>query len=393
MNYNDHEEYLNRSESSVITEIVEEKVVEYESSASIINENEQRNQQINEYLEMDKNEFLNKDEYRDVDGMNSEDDRMKYEEEHEGVHPNEDLEDEYKDKEEGEDDFGGEEIMHAGLQTNFVEEESKHILHFLKEGYEPEFAIIDVEIDDEDLDGNQPREYGNSPIQENEDEQYSTPQDGLLYQDQQFNDKMHLFQIANEVKKKDQGRKFVLWETNEMRNQWDEKIYNTKKHQISRKKLEHHWNNDIERKRDSPKAKAQAFDYSNVEQQNLPITKSKRFYDYIESKVPLLSDHEKAKERKRGRIIETGSSFQNVPRKDHFINNIFLQSSLQEQLQNGKNVNTDKAPFSHHKLNEKIDPKNQMYAGRPIFGQQNANNHIQNASAGRNRIFYSSHIF
>jgi hypothetical protein len=360
-------------ESSAITEIVEEKVINIESEDEMYLNDENRDQHIDEYLKMDdKDEYVNKDEYQNVEGINSEDDRMKYEEEQEGIHPSPEqilAQDEIPEGTPLPENEEDEELEHAGLQTNFIEGESKHILHYSKEGFEPEIAEIDVQIENgllgEYIDAN----YGNSPIQENDAEEYSTPQDGLLYADHLLDERTHLFQIANEVKKKDQSRKFVLWETNEMRNLWDDKLYTNTKHAISQKKLEHHWNNDIERKVNSQQAKAQAYDYSNIEEQNLPVHKSKQFYDFQDSKVPLLSDHAKALARRKGTMVETGNSFQNVPKKDHQLNNIFLQSELQGQLNaKNKNLNRQKPPHSHQSLSKKHDFKNDYASKHLLLG-------------------------
>lgn len=372
---------------------------------------------------MDKDEYLNKEEYNNVEGITSEDDRMKYEEEQEGIHPSpqqlaeeednpndleahhgehEDEQDanQYNDENSPEDQLKSDEqlndeedeVYNAGIQTHFNETTNKHTVLFIREGYEPEYAEISVDIEDNilgDYDGQE--NDVRSPIQENDAEQYSTPQDGVLYQDNLYDDRTHLFQIANEVKKKDQSRKFVLWETNELRNHWDDKLYSTKKQVISQRKLEHHWNNNIARDNNIP------FDYSNVEEQNLPIKKSQPFYDFLESKVPMLSDHDKAIARKQNKMFETGDALQSVPKKDHHLNNIFLQSHLQNSLQSSnKNLNRDHAPYSHQSLNAKEKVKSNKFdysGGRPLFGIKPSNTHVQNVNAGRQRTFYESHVF
>lgn len=302
---------------------------------------------------MDKEEYLNKEEYQNLEGMNS------YEE-----HPPEDdnqqdnndqleshryIEDENQLEAEGEYDQS--EIRHAGLQTNFLEEESKHVLVYVLEGFEPEHAVVDV--DEASIQDNY-QDYENSPIQENEEEQYSTPNAYQYNQDQQMDDRMQLFRIANEVKKKDQSKKFVLWEKTQMRNEWDEKSYPINRRVISQKKLEHHWNNDIERARNDPTSKARAFDYNNIEEQNLPIHKSKKWNDNVESRIPLLSDHELAKQRNRSKRIEIGTGLENIQKKNHVLNNIFQQSLLQQQLSNTKSQQNLKAPLSHQSLQSKF---------------------------------------
>jgi hypothetical protein len=157
--------------------------------------------------------------------------------------------------------------------------------------------------------------------------------------------------------------------------------------------LEHHWNNDVSRTRNSPRTKAKAFDYSNIEEQNLRVVKSKPWNDFNESKVPLLSDHDVAKKRRVSNRVEPGNAFQKIPRKDHKLSNVFYQSELQAQLHQNKFVKPVKAPNTHQSLKNKTDPKKEIYAGRPIFGSAQGGNHVQNVNAGRNRIFYSSHVF
>lgn len=316
----EHDDEYGEGESSVITEIVEEVVVNIESESEAnreYNDVEERNKHIDEYLDMDREEYVNKEEYQDVEGMNSYDENQ-----HENSGDNE-----YRDAQhlinqqqenekgmfEGEGEMDDEEadgeIRHAGLQTEFIEEESKHVMMYVLEGYEPEHAVVSV--DDESID-DEIRDYANSPIQENEDEQYSTPQDQAYIEE--LDERIRLFQLADEVKKKDQGRKFVLWELNQLRNEWQDKEYHNKSKAISQKKLEHHWNNDIARVRNSPRSKANAFDYSNIEEQNLPVHKPKRWMEGVESRIPVLADHKNAMKRKVGRKVDIGEPLQNRSR-------------------------------------------------------------------------------
>jgi hypothetical protein len=203
-----------------------------------IDEEERRNQQINEYLDMNKDEYVNKEEYHNIEGMNSYEDHQAdgeinspydFEEKNRNV-----TETPEQLEEEGEY-YEQEEVRHAGLQTVFLEEESKHMLHYILEGEGNQEEVVVVEVDQESILNPGYPEYGNSPIQENDDEQYSTPNQEQEYEDNLIQERMHLFQIANEVKKKDQSRKFVLWETNELRNQWDDKQYPNFKRVISQK--------------------------------------------------------------------------------------------------------------------------------------------------------------
>lgn len=260
--------------------MVEEKIVNIESEneneikEEVLGSTEERNKQIDKYLSMNNEEYINKEEYN-IEGnsaenpeskhlVNSDELRAKENElqqkikyigspnlssEKESLHEGERVvedgnnggmkyrsqednegfyerkgEEAAKENEEGEgEEREDEEIKHAGLQTIFIEEKSQHILNYVVEGYQPEEAIID--IDPGNIETQHQQEYGNSPIQENDAEEYST--NNINYPD--LEDRTRLYQLANEIKKKDQGRKFVLWETNELRNNWDEKLYSNMK--------------------------------------------------------------------------------------------------------------------------------------------------------------------
>jgi hypothetical protein len=190
---------------------------------------------------------LNKEEYDNL-GENSDDQQFNYE--NENVYEQANIENEqYTD------------VRHAGLQTCFVEEEGKHMVQYTTDGYNLEQAVVDAD-DQMVCPVAMYNEYGNSPIQENENEQYSTPDGNQVYGTNELDNGLELYEIANEVKKKDQSRKFVLWECNEMRNKWDEKIYNNKKVTNAIRKMEHHWNNDIQRESEQFNLpKSNTFDY------------------------------------------------------------------------------------------------------------------------------------
>lgn len=343
---------------------------------------------------MDKEDYLNKEEYQYVEGMNSYDENQP---ENSGEHEYRDAQDMVDPRQEyakgifegegEEDDEEPEgEIRHAGLKTEFIEEESKHVMMYVLEGYEPEHAVVSV--DDESMD-DKLRDYANSPIQENEDEQYSTPQDQAYIEE--LDERIRLFQLADEVKKKDQGRKFVLWELNQLRNEWQDKEYHHKSKAISQKKLEHHWNNDIARARNSPRSKANAFDYSNIEEQNLPVHKPKRWMEGVESRIPMLADHENAMKRKVGRKVDIEEFFQNRSRFNYKINNSFIQNEHQKGLA-PKNPDLSKSHTNIHNIDKTANTKKEIFAGRPIFGYQTGN-HMHNISNGRNRMFHTSNVF
>lgn len=239
------------------------------------------------------------------------------------------------------------EIKHAGLQTNF--DGKKHIIHYVIEDNDGKLNVVNGEVDPEDenlrdsirrrgayelgnylnADGN----YGSNP---------NIDQESLLF-------------ISNEIKKKDQSKKFVLWETNELRNQWDDKMLPPTKAQAVQKTNSHQWTHEP----------------------------NKYSVSVIDSKKT------KGKAQKTPFIYEPGDSLASVPKKDHYLNNVFLQSHLQDRLeeQNQK----QKAPWSHNTLNKNEKPKKYMVEGRPLF--EGKGSHVQNINSGRSRIFYTSNVF
>ena len=124
----------------------------------------------------------------------------------------------------------------------------------------------------------------------------------------------------------------------------------------------------------------------------MPVNKNNLWHENIESRVPLLSDHQQSKKRMKGKRIEPGDSLQKVPHKNTALTNVFLQSDMQNQLRRGKNFKSFQAPLTHKSLGKKVETKD-IYAGRPIFGGNQPGNHVQNGQAGRARDFHSSFIF
>lgn len=397
----------------MIEEIVEEKIVnidsDFEHQKSESQEMEQRNRQIDEYLEMNKEEYLNKDEYN-IDGSepenleshgyenfrqteayidqdqdsNQEPEPEPENEEHEGhvdhdrvyerdtfqqnpeegaqvdppdlspdILPQEEMyQQQYPEAEgegyheaEGEGSELVEEVKHAGLQTVFVDEKAQHLLYYVVEGFEPEQAVVDIDPEELEQDYGQ---YAHSPIQENEDEMYSSQNRDQL----DYNDRARLFQLANQVKMKDQGKRFVLWEKSEMRNWWDEKEYSTMTKSKSMAKLEHHWNNDILRKLNSPKTKARNYDFSNIEEQNLPVHKGQRWHDNAESRIPMLTDTAICKKRVVGKRIEEGNQLSRIQKKKKSVNNIFEQSG--SKVHNPRPKNRYEAPINPSAKGKKL---------------------------------------
>lgn len=236
-------------------------------------------------------------------------------------------------------------IRHAGLQTSF--DGKKHIVHYEMQDEDgvPKLRhqVIETDIrvknrqEDQDELGNYLGANSN----------YGT-QGGIQ------NESLYL--ISNEIKKKDQSKKFVLWETNELRNHWDERMVPNSKTKAVEKTNSHQWNHQPSEKPvsviDTQKTK------KKVEPPKLPA--------------------------------EVGDTFKAVPKKDHFLNNVFLQSHLQERLEE-ESKPKNKAPWSHNTLNKNEKEKKYMVEGRPLF--EGKGNHVQNINSGRARIFYSSNVF
>lgn len=232
------------------------------------------------------------------------------------------------------------EIRHAGLQTSF--NGKKHIVHYEVEDGEGGNRLVTAEIDaDEDspvLDFE--NQYGN--LDKHKNNELSANNESLYY-------------ISNEIKKKDQSRKFVLWETNEMRNNWDDKLLSQSKKEAALKSNSHYWTHE-------------------------PNEKSVSVID---------SRKHKGKPKDMPKVINLVDEFANVPKKDHYIHNVFLQSNLQDRLEDHKEKK--KAPWSHNSYNKTEKEKNYMVEGRPLF--EGKGNHVQNINSGRARIFYSSNVF
>lgn len=236
-------------------------------------------------------------------------------------------------------------IKHAGLQTSF--DGKNHVVQYeiLDENGKHKRTRHEIEADHYEFDNFNQDAYESASQLYNKghgDNKQDLDADSLYY-------------ITNEIKKKDQSKKFVLWETNEMRNQWDD--------------------------RGAPAAKVHGFSKTNSHQwTHEPSDKSVSVIDSRKSK---------GKAKQPSVPHDLGDAFAKVPKKDHFINNVFLQSSLQDRLEDQKKK--EKAPWSHNSYNKNEKPKNYMVEGRPLFGGHG--NHVQNISSGRDRIFYSSNIF
>jgi hypothetical protein len=233
--------------------------------------------------------------------------------------------------------FEEEDIKHAGLQTEF--DGKKHILRYEVEDEAGNTKVIKHELTADHYPG---LDYDESKsVEEN------------VYVPRRP-DHESLFYISNQIKQKDQSKKFVLWETNEMRNQWDERLVEDRKIQAVFKTNSHQWGH---------------------EQSNTLLS----VVDSIKSK---------GRPKNYPQIVENCDEFAKLPKKDRTINNIFLQSNLQERFEK---QNNGRAPLSHNTFNKAVKEKAYEIEGRPRF--EGRGNHVENINAGRARTFYSSNIF
>ena len=104
-------------------------------------------------------------------------------------------------------------LRNAGLQT--IYEGGHHYLHYESVGEDGNVQTLTQEYKADfypELQLDNPNEVSQNEMSEDRE----IGQESLFY-------------ISNEIKKKDQSKKFVLWETNEIRNHWDEMSSNGKK--------------------------------------------------------------------------------------------------------------------------------------------------------------------
>ena len=115
------------------------------------------------------------------------------------------------------------------------------------------------------------------------------------------------------MKKKDQSRKLVLWEQNEMRNQWEDTIATARKQEAALRKNKNVW--------DLPN-KTRAADIA-------PPKKAEAHFENISSKVPAITDYPEARTRKtKIRPLDNEDPLHAVPKTNRDLTNIFYQSSL-----------------------------------------------------------------
>lgn len=230
------------------------------------------------------------------------------------------------------------ELRMAGLQT--IYDDGHHYLHFESVGEDGEAQTLTQEYKADfypELQFENQNEVSQNEISQNEISEREIGQESLFY-------------ISNEIKKKDQSKKFVLWETNELRNQWE----------------------------DGPNVRGNVAKKSNINQWEYDGK------DNLKSVVDTI-DHKK-RTKNLPTVVQDYNELK-VPKKDHYINNVFLQSALQDRFSQRKQKQS--APLSHSTFN-KNDKSTQEVVGRPIFS---GSSHTQNISNGRARTFYSSNIF
>lgn len=231
-------------------------------------------------------------------------------------------------------------IRHAGLQTHF-DGQDKHIVNYVLQDDEGKFRQVRDEIQ---------VEIDNQPNTNRNLDDYLAPEDGEEPGRSNLQNES-LYFISNEIKKKDQSKKFVLWEQTELRNHWDDKSTKYQTERAYERTNNHHWTHE-------------------------PSNQSVSVID---------SQKTKGKANPPNLPPETGDSFATLPKKDRQLNNVFLQSQYQERIEKKK------APWSHNALNKNQKAKKYDIQGRPLF--EGLGNHVQNITAGRSRIFYSSNVF
>jgi len=153
-----------------------------------------------------------------------------------------------------------------------------------------------------------------------------------------------------------------------MRNQWEDSGATAKQQEVALKKNKNMW--------DLPN-KTRARD-------NAPPKKSEAYFENNTSKVPAITDYTEARVRKaKVRPLDNEDPLHALPKTDRHLTNIFYQSSLQRQLQNGRGVNKDEPPTSHGALEKKLRAGNKD-EGRPIFGAPSNKGFEGAVNQGRN---------
>ena len=123
-----------------------------------------------------------------------------------------------------------------------------------------------------------------------------------------------------------------------------------------------------------------------------PAKRTSNFVDNLKSSVPILSDHYKYSNTHTAASLSANKVYNRIAdvktkaKSNYSLSNIFNQSTYQRMLQNDRNVNTDKVPFTHSSFNKdmKVLPS---HARESNFRAYPA------VTEGRNKIFYSSQIF
>ena len=330
-------------DSSVVEEIVEQRVVNLKSDEedNAQDEEEENNDFRQNYLDVDGEDYINREEYgSDVQ----------------------------------QEESGIDEIREAGFHTNFNEEEGAHELTIQREwedSYQYEQRKFQIMENGEIMEEENRGAYQQTPI--NEDEEHGEETEVS----REYPADADLVKISQEVKKKDQSRKLVLWEKSQMRNQWEDTMASSSKQEAAIKKNSNKW--DLPNKT-RPQDIAQP-------------KKTDAHFENISSKVPAITDYPEARTRKAAvRPLDNEDPLHQVPKTDRHLTNIFYQSSLQRQLQNGRGVNKDHPPTTHASLEKKLRAGNKN-EGRPIFGAPSARGHEGAVDSGRARMFYSSQVF
>lgn len=335
-NYNRPEEEA-EGEESVITEIVDEQVVEIGSDEEEQQFENKGNEDggINRYLDNIKQEdYVNRDEYQEFEDNKDENSPYRHEEMYE---------------QDGRDEYGEEEgdMEYQMQDPNYGQEQNYQ--HMVYQNNMMENSPIAENPVEEELTGSP--QYYEAPRAIN-------PKIRRKYEGADLNDKSHLVWEQERLQRKRYEREM------RMANMWS-KPYNSR---------EIDWNPSI-----NPKKATFNFE-KNPQRSNM-------WHFAQSSSVPMLSTASGVKANAAAKANRSKHDpAETLAKRNHNINNIFHQSSLQNMLTGGKKGGKIDAPSSHMSLKKEN--------GRPFMTP--AENKYQGYSdvvQGRAKNFYSSQIF
>lgn len=165
-----------------------------------------------------------------------------------------------------------------------------------------------------ELDPEATHHYENSPIEEEKQESSAEKN----FEEEDINNKTdykELLQISQEVKKKDQSRKLVLWEADQMRGKWEISQSTTQKQKGWQRGQKGDW--DLKNQ-----PRPEDFATKPMHEQH---------HMNLSSKVTYLTDYpEQVKRKNNIRQVDRQDPLHELPKKDRHLTNIFLQSLVQQ---------------------------------------------------------------